>query len=149
MSAATDAQLQALVDRAAIHDLLMRYASAVDRYDFGLVGSCFTPDAFAIYNDLEFSGRDSIVEYVSGVRHDKVNMHFMGNQTIDLHGDTADVETYCLAFRVGERSGEDFVIVTGIRYEDQAVRHDGEWLIHRRHHHPDWRTEHDVTLPGR
>ena len=37
--------LQSLIDRAAIHDLIMRYARGVDRRDLDLVASCFAADA--------------------------------------------------------------------------------------------------------
>ncbi len=37
---------QELSDRAHIHDLLTRYAIAIDTRDWKLLDSCFTPDAF-------------------------------------------------------------------------------------------------------
>lgn len=42
-------ELEALADRLAIEDLLTRYASAVDRRDWGLYRSVFTDDAHIDY----------------------------------------------------------------------------------------------------
>ena len=41
----TDPTVEALLDRAAIHDVIMRYAQGLDRQDFDLVASCFAPEA--------------------------------------------------------------------------------------------------------
>lgn len=45
MAELNQAELRTLLDRAQIHDALMRYSRGVDRGDGELVVSCFHPDA--------------------------------------------------------------------------------------------------------
>jgi hypothetical protein len=52
--------LQALLDRTAIHDLIMRYARGVDRRDLDLVASCFATDA-AYEGSLGTGGIDVVL----------------------------------------------------------------------------------------
>jgi hypothetical protein len=44
-----EAEFRALLDRAQIHDALMRYSRGVDRGDGELVVACFHPDATLDY----------------------------------------------------------------------------------------------------
>ena len=44
--------LQTLIDRAEITDLLTRYARAVDRQDWELFRTVFTPDAHIDYTQV-------------------------------------------------------------------------------------------------
>jgi 3-phenylpropionate/cinnamic acid dioxygenase small subunit len=134
-----DPALQALLDRAAIHDLLLRYARGVDRRDLALVASCFTPDC-AYEGAL---GRGSIgdalalLEVAMG-RYERT-LHFVGNQLVELDGDRARSETYAVAYH-GLPGGR--LYVTAVRYLDELVRHDGGWRIARRTVTREWeRTE--------
>ena len=65
-SRALDSALQELVDKAAIRDLMARYARGMDRPDFDLIASSFTHDAYASYDGggirWEAQGRDNIVD---------------------------------------------------------------------------------------
>ena len=46
----SDDRLEALVDRQAVVDLAVRYATALDTKDWTLLATCFVPDAVAIYS---------------------------------------------------------------------------------------------------
>jgi len=119
--------------RAAIHDVLMRYASGVDRRDFARVAGCFTPDA--TYQG-QLSRRD-VAEALrtlrtSLVRYD-ATMHLMGNQLIELHGDDrASCETYCLAHHLHRSGKERRELTVAVVYEDELARAGGAWLIRQR-----------------
>jgi len=70
-------------------------------------------------------------------------MHFMGNQLIELDGDTARVETYAVAYHwKDEVAGTDHPenLVVGVRYLDTVQRRSEGWRITRRQVAPDWRT---------
>ena len=43
-SPAPDPAVQLLLDRGEVHDVLMRYAFALDRREFGALAACFAPD---------------------------------------------------------------------------------------------------------
>jgi 3-phenylpropionate/cinnamic acid dioxygenase small subunit len=130
--AAEDRFVQELRDRAAIHDLLMRYARGVDRRDLESVAACFAPDAR--YEGA--LGIGSIEVALSALRERmqryQTTMHFLANQLIELNSDRARCETYALVYhRLAEESDqEDFVV--GVRYVDELARHgDGWWIVHR------------------
>lgn len=87
-----------LLDWIAIHDLIARYASAVDRRDWARVRDTFHPDAHDDHG--EYKGDvDGFIAWVSK-RHAEVtqSMHFLGNCLIEFAGpDVALVETYFIA----------------------------------------------------
>jgi hypothetical protein len=124
--------LQELRDRAAIHDLVMRYARGVDRRDLELVASCFAPDA--AYEGALGAGTIAVALAALGERLQRyqATMHFMGNLLVELDGDTARCETYGLVYHrlQGTHEAHDFVV--GVRYLDELARHgDGWWIVRR------------------
>jgi hypothetical protein len=61
-------------------------------------------------------------------------MHFLGNCLIDLEGDSATAETYCVAYhRTRAEQGQQQDFIAGVRYVDRLERRDGgPWLIAHR-----------------
>jgi 3-phenylpropionate/cinnamic acid dioxygenase small subunit len=122
--------LRELQDRAAIHDLMMRYARGVDRRDLELVAACFAPNAgyegalgvgtIAVALDAL---RDRLQRY-------RTTMHCMANQLVELDGDRASCETYAIVYHRLEAEAQDYVV--GVRYLDDLARHgEGWWIVHR------------------
>lgn len=141
--------LQQLLDREAIREVMLRYAAGLDRRDFAMVGACFTADAHAIYGGVDhIHGVDRIIAHIQGLLNLKASSHFVGNQLIALHGDTADMESYAVAHLIQTRGGQDIMRIRGLRYIDKMVRQDGLWLIADRIHTCDWMYEVPVTCPG-
>jgi 3-phenylpropionate/cinnamic acid dioxygenase small subunit len=127
--------LGTLVDRAAIQDLLVRYARGIDRRDLPLVASCFTPDA--VYEGTLGSGtiRDALAALPVALERYTRTLHFLGNQTIAVAGDEATSETYCLAHHELLSGGRR---VVAIRYQDELVREAGGWRIRARVVQREW-----------
>jgi uncharacterized protein (TIGR02246 family) len=148
MTTSAEPGLQELQDRAEIHDVMMRYATALDTLDWDGVAACFTKDAHSVYsgNDLGH-GVDKILAYIQGLANMKVTTHFMGNQLIEVKGDTASMATYCVAYLAREREGRDVIVIRGLRYIDQLLRQDRRWLINDRVHTCDWMREDAVVIP--
>jgi hypothetical protein len=148
---ATDDAVQELIDRAAIRDVMTRYARGLDRRDFDMVAGCFAPDATAEYSgEVLAPGVDAIVSYVRGLEHLPISMHFMGDMFIELDGDSAEVETYAIAYLVGAHGGsEEGVRVRGLRYRDRLARRQGGWAITHRVHTADWMFSSPSLPPGR
>src|SRR5262245_21623682 len=76
----------------------MRYCRGVDRRDGDLIASCYHPDSV---DDRRTSMSGE--EIARGIaRSDPSNMpmsmHFIGNVSIDVQGDTAYSEAYCVAY---------------------------------------------------
>ena len=152
---ALDSPLQGLVDKAAIRDLMARYARGMDRPDFDLIAFSFTPDAYASYDGggirWEAQGRDNIVDKLRpSISRTDSSTHFMGDQEIQINGDTADVETYAIIHILYTVEDAQYQSMRGIHYEDKMVRHDGGWQVQHRVVHSDWRRgiRMDTSVPG-
>ena len=127
-----DAAIRHLLDRAAIQEVLLRYARGVDRGDLELVASCFTPDAS--YEGALASGTiaDALDRLRDAMARYDGTMHFVGNQLIEIDGDTASSETYAVAYHRLTESGEVKLFTVGVRYLDELTRAGDEWRIRAR-----------------
>jgi predicted NAD-dependent protein-ADP-ribosyltransferase YbiA (DUF1768 family) len=134
-----------LEDRAAIQDLMARYAQGVDRRDWELVRATFHPDAHDDHGEYK-GGVDGFIAWVSR-RHDKVvqSMHFLGNCRIEFLGaDVALVETYYIARQtyaadaaaartmIGAGEAVPMEVEIWGRYIDIVERRAGDWRTARR-----------------
>ena len=137
--------MQYLMDRAAIQDLLARYFQGLDRCNADQVRSCFTDDVQAHY-DLRPPSR-GIEELMAGFRtfkriaegKMKITTHFMGNLNIGLlEGDVAETETNAIAFLVEPGEGAGLVSMRSLRYIDRMRRQENGWRISDRIHTLDW-----------
>ncbi len=146
MADKTDA-LAELRERAAIRDLMIRYAAGLDRRDFDLVASTFTQDALAVYSGVAVGpGIDKIIAHVRGLQNSKRSTHHMGHQTVEVNGDQAKSETYATAHVVFTSDGKDMLRTRGLRYVDDLVRVDGNWLVASRQHVVDWERSEPVDV---
>lgn len=146
----TTEQHAALEDKAEIRETLLRYAAGVDRKDWALMSSCFTEDTEGVWNGVELQGTQAIVDYINQAATQFVirsSAHMFTNIYIELDGDSARSETYGLAYLVGERDGDTFLRLRGLRYRDELVRHDGGWRIRRRNLSADWELQTPVKVP--
>lgn len=124
--------IERLAARAAIGDVLARFARGVDRRDWDLVRSAYHPGAFDDHGDYkgDINGLvDVLVRRHATLRR---SFHFLGNCLIEFADDTtAHVETYV---RVIQSSpGADDTITNGAcRYVDRFEERVGEWrIVHR------------------
>jgi hypothetical protein len=139
------AEIQYLLDRAAIQDLLLRYFQGLDRCDPAQVRSCFTDDVQAHYDHRPPT--KGVEEMMRGFRtfkripESKLKMttHFMGNLNINLlHGDVAETETNAIAFLVETEGNADVCQMRSLRYLDRMRRQENGWRISDRIHTLDW-----------
>jgi hypothetical protein len=131
---ARDPELQRLLDESAIRDVLSRYGRGVDRNDHEVLLSMFWPgaiDEHGVYNG-------TIEEYVDWLKAnhtpDESWMHHNTTQRIEIDGDQAFTETYCIATnRIPARNGEPPVDrIVRIRYCDRFEKRGEEWRIAHR-----------------
>jgi len=136
--------LDDLVAQQEIRDVLIRYTRGIDRMDAELVRSCYWPRAYDDHGAFQGTA-EGFVEWVQQVlSYFDATMHFIGNQLVEVDGDVAHAESYCVAYhrrqpREGEQ-GHDLVVA--LRYVDRLERRDGEWRIADRKCVFDW-TRHD------
>lgn len=133
------AKLQRLIDRDEIREVCLRYTRGVDRHDEALIVSAYHPDA--IDDHGTYIGEPAaFARHVNAVHsgHWIAHQHYVGNQTIEIDGDTAHCETYYLA--VLKRDGGACDIAGG-RYVDRLERRDGNWAIAERACLVEWNAE--------
>jgi 3-phenylpropionate/cinnamic acid dioxygenase small subunit len=132
------AALALLADREAVRDLLCAYARAVDGKDLAAVAACFTADC-AYEGTL---GRGTIADALASLerafaRYDRT-MHCLSTQQVEVDGDAARAETYCVAYHVRPDGAH---LTTGVRYLDELVRTHTGWRIRRRRVRIEWTRE--------
>jgi len=131
----------------AIHALACRYAQAVDRREFARLLSLFTPDALLTGPGFSLDGAAAIAEGMSALGRYSATQHHVHHQLVDVDGDSASGETYCIANHVyADEAGVPRKLDWGVRYHDRYVRHDGQWRIAARTLVVDWTQ--DLPLKG-
>jgi uncharacterized protein (TIGR02246 family) len=141
--------LQNYVERQAIETTLVRYSTGLDTFDPDIYASVFTEDAevtMTLENKV-FKGRDEIRKIITDMKAGRAERaadkdpandpppsmhHVMTNAVIDITGpDTARHQSYWMTVSGGPTM-YSFRIAAQGRYEDEFVKRDGKWLIHRR-----------------
>ena len=131
-----DEKLQRLIDRQEILDCLLRYTRGVDRMDLDLVRSAFHPHGLDCHGPVTGSAEDFLDWWTPLQKEREATQHFVTNQTVELDGDVAHVETYYLA--VMKHRGSDRTQLVAGRYADRLERFEGEWKIAVRVVLPEW-----------
>jgi SnoaL-like domain len=148
----------ALADRLALRELVETYAHCVDRRDAPLLDSLFVDDAeLLVFDDLTATeparalrGREELARITRSLKRYVATTHFIGNHRVELAGDTATGETYCLAHHIYDGdSGVRRLLVWSIRYQDRYVRHEGAWRFAQRRLLVDWQDDRAITAGER
>ncbi len=126
--------VEELIARQEITDVVKRLARGTDRLDEELMASCYHPDGFDDHNSFRGSGTEFARWVCEVLPHFRATHHFIADPSIRLDGDTAQVDTYCEAHHVGD----DTDMVLGLRYVDRFEQRDGTWLIAKRVCAFDW-----------
>ncbi len=136
-----DPQLQALIDKQAITELLHRYCRAVDRADLPLLRACYHDDATEDHGGTFAGPASAYVDQMAPALPRSRMSHTTANVLIDLDGDTALVESQILAFARLKKDGEKFDTLTLARAIDRVERRDGVWRIAARRLVWEWNHE--------
>lgn len=138
MDAAT---LQALVDRQAIVDTVVRYAWALDRKDWDLARACFADEVEADYGDLRGRPPERITaeEFVRLRREALASLathHLSANHLVSIEGDRATCVSAFLIHRLAPAPDEAPSEVPRTfdslgHYVHGLVRGPGGWRIAR------------------
>jgi uncharacterized protein (TIGR02246 family) len=119
-------------DRQDISDLLVRYATGIDRRDWALFRTVFTDDCELDYGVIGvWTGVDAVTDFMEQVHAMAGHtMHRLSNQAITVDGDKAAARTYIdgLIMAGDNKSGVNAI---GF-YDDDIVRTTDGWRIARR-----------------
>ncbi|MGV0810509.1 nuclear transport factor 2 family protein [Mycolicibacterium boenickei] len=123
-------------DRADIVDVLVRYATGIDRRDWPLFRTVFTDDCVLDYGEIgTWNGVDAVTEFMDQ-SHAMAGhtMHRLSNHAITVDGDTATARTYIdgLIMSSDNNSGVNAIGC----YDDELVRTSQGWRIARRRFTP-------------
>ena len=123
-------------DRQDISDLLVRYATGIDRRDWPLFRTAFTDDCELDYGEIgAWKGVDAVTDFMQAAHalagH---TLHRLSNLAITVDGDTATARTYIdgLIMMGDNQSGVNAI---GF-YDDEIVRTSDGWRIARRRFTP-------------
>jgi 3-phenylpropionate/cinnamic acid dioxygenase small subunit len=118
--------------RLDVADVLVRYATGIDRRDWALLRSCFTEDCDADYGAIGvWHGADAVAEWMEQA-HEPCGhtLHRLTNQAMTPRGDGVAARSYvdALVMAADNRSGTRAV---GF-YDDELVDTGDGWKIARR-----------------
>ena len=140
-TASRDPALQELLDKQAIHEVLLRYCRGVDRRDEEILRSVYHADAIHEHGEHAMNAREFARVIVDSIGRFAATSHFLTNVLIELRGDLAHAESYVLACHRTERNGEKSDLTLALRYVDRLERREGVWgIVHRLALH-DWSRE--------
>jgi len=119
-------------DALEIEEVLVRYATGIDRRDWELFRRCFTDDLHADYEGVAlWKGVAEITDYMQAAHADMGHtMHRLSNMAISVDGDRATARTYVDAVLMAA-DGQSGVNPVGF-YDDELVRTEDGWRIRRR-----------------
>jgi hypothetical protein len=133
-------------DRLAIRELIDAYAHCADRRLAEEQKSLFTEDThFVVYMNGQGSepsqvidGRDGLTPVFEDLNRYQATQHFNGQSTIELNGDRATGESYCIAHHLYTEDGERKLMLAHLRYADTLVKQGGAWRFAERNLYVDW-----------
>ncbi len=132
--------LQPLLDRQEIRDVVTRYFMSADRRDFASLVDCFVPDTLVDYSDLlpvapatPIAEVAALIDSAMGALYNNTQ-HFMGNHECIITGNRAAVETYCLAIHenIDDSAESGTRPTSALRYIDRFIRTADGWRIEHR-----------------
>ena len=134
-------------DRLMIRELVDAYAHCADRRDAKGQMALFTEDTrFLVFYDptseepsQELHGRQALAPVFDDLNQYAATMHFNGQSTVWIDGDRAAGESYCMAHHLSVAGdGTRTLMVASIRYGDEFVKQDGQWLFAERRLMVNW-----------
>lgn len=131
--------LEELLVKQAIMDVLHRYCRGVDRLDEMLVRDIYHEDAFDDHGYWSGRGHDFAPFVVNRLREENAwTTHSITNALIEIRGNLALCESQVMVHL--KRRSEDPVLVDvmGARYVDRFSKRDGVWKIDERTVVLDW-----------
>jgi ketosteroid isomerase-like protein len=125
-------EAQQVSDRDAVRAVVVRYFVGVDRLDPEMIDSTYHPDAVDVRGPRTIHGATAGEDIVAtNSKSMATTRHHITTHHIEVDGDTAVSEAYCLGVHVtaGEPGRR---MQTSGRYIDRLERRTGEWRIAQR-----------------
>lgn len=122
--------------RDAVTDLLIRYATAIDRRDWELLRSCFTEDCDADYGETgHWHGRDELVTWMAST-HDPLGPTAHRITNVALRQEPGLVRAQSYVHGVVVVPDRSATVHAYGWYEDEVVVTPDGWRVRRRRYTP-------------
>jgi 3-phenylpropionate/cinnamic acid dioxygenase small subunit len=147
-----DPNIQHMLDRIEIEELLVRYSRAIDSKDFDTLEELFTSDATFDGGSLGCpTGAPQIRAMIEGTLTGlDSTQHLVGKSLIEIDGDEAEVRTYLFSQHIRESTpGPIKHYALGGEYADRVVRTPAGWRIAYRRLDRMWKEGDRAVISGR
>ena len=136
----TEVDVGRLADTAAVVDVCVRNARALDKRDWELLATCFVDDVVVEFEGVEpLHGVAAVVDVCRGALEPlDASQHLLGNHHVNVDGDSASSECYVHAQHVRDALAPADKYVAAGTYRDTLERRDGAWKITRRRLQISW-----------
>lgn len=120
-------------DRCDITEVLIRYATGIDRRDWELFRTVFSPDCVLDYGSIGvWHGIEEVLSFMRQSHNAAGHtLHRIGNISATVDGDRAHATSYVDAV-IMSPDGTSGVNAVGF-YDDELIRGGTGWQIQRRH----------------
>ncbi|HQR03059.1 MAG: nuclear transport factor 2 family protein [Proteobacteria bacterium] len=141
-------QIQSLLDKQAVHELIHAYCRAMDRRDYASVRRLYHEDAIDDHGGffkglaMEFVDRLPAIQAPMEILH-----HNVTTVNLSLGSDSGEGEVYVLAYhRIAKEGGGSMDFLVGGRYLDKYEKRDGCWKFSHRVILADWGVAKDPSI---
>ena len=130
---AGQAEVRLLMDRMEISEVLYRYSSCIDSFDFDGVRAVLADDIWAQYGNGEpVVGADKLVDWIAGATATVIWQHHLLNvYHVKVDGDNASSVAYLTSHQVFTEDPKTAIVLVA-RYHDELKRTARGWRISRR-----------------
>ena len=142
-------EIRNLADRAAICDLLYRYAFGLDTRDWSRWRELFVEDVVGEYPNQTYNGREALVAGISRLGRWAATEHFITNQLMEIKGDRARSVAYLHAVHVPNADAPDEHFDMGGWYLLEHIRTARGWQISRLKLVRSWSADSGHRMPSR
>lgn len=148
MNADMQQQLQALLDKQAIYELLNAYCNAADRHDHDKMRQLYHEDAIDEHGPFSRGPASEFLDKLPEIQKTMDILHHnITTVNLKLDGDYAEGEVYVLAFhKIQKGDGTSFDLLIGGRYFDKYAKRDGVWKFLHRSVVADWTNVADPSV---
>ena len=130
--------IQELTDRIELRTLIDQVSILADQKDFVRQTQLFTENGCSETYErgkllLKLEGRVAMqTAFNEFLSEFEMVYHFNGQQTVEVNGDQARGQVYCLITLISVQKGNTIRRTIGANYQDEYVRANGHWLIAKR-----------------
>jgi ketosteroid isomerase-like protein len=129
---AADPALRAIQDRLDVTDVLYRYASTIDKFEYDGMRATLADDIWAQYGNADpVEGGDALREWIQEMTATVIwQHHFLSVYSVEIDGDSAKALVYHTSHQLFEDDPENVKLLVG-RYHNELRRDADGWKISR------------------